>query len=548
MKAWFCKLYADIGGRRGLLRWSFLCIFASVFLTVDLISGWINPDQVGVAGWIRVFLTGLVYGVSFVGLAFFLPRKICRVVFPLTFGWVFLFSVVSLVCRRIFGIDLRSDSVMLVIGSSWDEIKEFVLSSVQTKWMLGGGTLIILEVIVSISLSKCRYFRRSFVLFLLSQLPLVAALVSFPPNKPSMREKVKACTIFRFGSFEMWNELFRFRELINASNNPSLPSKLECLKQKDVPLLGVVIIGESATRNRWSLYGYGRETTPLMDERKSALCVFEDLVSAESSTAICLNYLLSAATKEDDAYRFLLPSVCKRAGYQCVFLSNHTHWGQWDGAETILFKDCDHKFWLADVLGGLEKPRYDGGLLPYVQKELGAMEHGGVAFVHLLGSHNPFPNRYPCEFAFFGNEGESNSKITISDHYDNSIAYTDYVLNEIIKVTESRGGDSFVLYLPDHGESPSAKTWRYVRDRDVWEIPMIAWFSEGYRAHYPDVVESMYKARTKPLVSDQLLFGVTRLLRIEGIPGYTEEADFLSDSFVPRKKRYESYVNLEESR
>ena len=564
MKTWFAQLYTDIGERKGVIRFVLICAIASSLLMLDQYSNIKFPDQLNRNGWIGLIVVpSLTYGLSFVSFSLVLSRKICRIIFPIILGWVFFFSIINFLTRIQFGAVLEgAGTFMILTGSSWDEVKEFFSMYFKPKWVACIVLFLLLEIILIVGLAKNTYFdvlhgRRSlFRLFLLGQLPLAVWLFISPKQGTTFFQRMKECSILRFHSFSFWitvsNEFSVFKDMTHASVDPCLPSRLDCEIDSNSSLLAVIVIGESATRNHWSLYGYERKTNPRLDSRKPFLCTFGDLVASYHHTTECLRFFLSAATKEEETCRYFLPSACKRAGYECSLLSNQVHWGRDDGAEVVFFKDCDRKYWLEDDLGKCtqDSPRHDGLLLPYIQREVASVKGNKVLFVHLIGSHYPYGLRCPGEFAAFGLDANGKIKIGItqSDHYDNSIVYTDYILNEILKCLEAQGGDSFLLYLSDHGESPRAGKWRYVKDRDVWEIPMFAWFSEGYRAHYPDVVESMYKARAKPLVSDQLLFGVTRLLRIEGVPGYTEEADFLSDAFVPRKKRYEDYVDLEEKR
>lgn len=562
MKAWLGKPSACFAGIQ-VIRFVLISVLACSLLMLDLFSGLVAPTSLSVNGWIGlVVLPGLAYGLSFACFSLILPRSVCRIFFPIIFGWVLLFSVVNIVARTLFGALVGDGTVMILAGSSWEEIKEFFRMFAQPQWIAGILVFLLLGAFIVVGLARCAYFdslrwsKRLFCLFLLGHLPLVVWLLICPARGLTLVKWVKNSTILRFDSFSFWmsasDGFSTLKDMKKASDNPCLPPRLDCMTNRDSSLLAVVVIGESATRSRWSLCGYERKTNPYLDSRKDLLCVFSDLVAPNHTTTGSLRYILSAATKEDKSCRYMLPSVCKRAGYDCTLLSNQVHWGDNDGAEIVFFKDCSKKFWLKDIMGDgtQEAPRYDGFLLPYIQREVASARGNKVLFVHLIGSHYPYERRCPIEFATFGLDasGKMKSDITLSDQYDNSIVYTDYILDEILKYLETRGGDSFLLYLSDHGESPRAQCWRFVKDPDTWEVPMVAWFSEGYRVHYPDVVESMYKARAKPLVSDQLLFGVTRLLRIEGVPGYTEKADFLSDAFVPREKRYDPRVDLEAPR
>ncbi|MBR7514039.1 sulfatase-like hydrolase/transferase, partial [Mycobacterium tuberculosis] len=47
----------------------------------------------------------------------------------------------------------------------------------------------------------------------------------------------------------------------------------------DKPSTLVLVIGESTNRQRMSLYGYGRETTPELDKLKDQLAVFDNVIT-----------------------------------------------------------------------------------------------------------------------------------------------------------------------------------------------------------------------------------------------------------------------------
>lgn len=553
IKAFVSGLVEDIGGLKGVLRFIILCSLASILLLLDLITAWHDPSLVNRNGWIGVILTASVYGVAITGMLLLLPRKICKIVSATVFGWVLFFSIVGLVTQRQFGMVFRGETIMILAGSSLDEIKEFLMMYATLKWIVGSLLFVACEVIVVFCLARCDYFRYSrklLILALICFLPIMGWLRIFPVHGRTALATFRAATYQRFGSFSVWeniyNSLAQLNDLSEAAKNPDLPETIDCHADSTTPLLGVVVIGESSTRNRWSLYGYGKDTNPLLMQYKDELMIFNDLVSVSSGTTECLRHLLTAATCENEKCKYTFTSICQRAGYYCSFLSNQGHWGQFDGVDTILFKDCDKKFWLGDVWGAgtPDNPRYDGYLLPYIMQDIKESNANRTTFVHLIGSHSEVKDKCPPSFAAFGlnNENVLKDDITKSEQYDNSIIYTDYMLCEIIKFVKERGGASFLIYLSDHGESPSSKYWRFVEDQDVWEIPMFIWMSEEYKTKYPDIVEQVKKSVNKPLVSDQLLFGLTRLFLIDGLPDYKEEEDFLSDKFIPREKRYNEKV------
>ena len=117
--------------------------------------------------------------------------------------------------------------------------------------------------------------------------------------------------------------------------------------------------------------------------------------------------------------------------------------------------------------------------------------------MHTMGSHGPtYHKRYTKPFAQFtpdckGNSPQECETDEVINAYDNTILYTDYVLDGLIEYLKLRApqSDSFLLYASDHGESlgedgiylhglppflaPAAQT----------HVPMFAWLSEGFSAN-----------------------------------------------------------------
>ena len=92
-----------------------------------------------------------------------------------------------------------------------------------------------------------------------------------------------------------------------------------------------------------------------------------------------------------------------------------------------------------------------------------------------------------------------------------------------------------MIYLSDHGETPSAKGWRTATDRDLWNVPFVVWVSPEFRMKYPDKVKCLEDSKSRRLQSDQLLYGILGLLGVSGLDSQPSE-DFLNESFAPRGK------------
>ncbi|MGP4763499.1 sulfatase-like hydrolase/transferase, partial [Klebsiella pneumoniae] len=61
----------------------------------------------------------------------------------------------------------------------------------------------------------------------------------------------------------------------------------------------VLVIGESTNRQRMSLYGYGRQTTPELDKLRDQLQVFSGAVTPRPYTIEALQQVLTFADQQN---------------------------------------------------------------------------------------------------------------------------------------------------------------------------------------------------------------------------------------------------------
>ncbi len=104
---------------------------------------------------------------------------------------------------------------------------------------------------------------------------------------------------------------------------------------------------------------------------------------------------------------------------------------------------------------------YDEVLFHNLESYIDNLQQDGIIVLHTIGSHGPtYYNRYPAEFRKFTptcdtNEIQSCSQQQLTNTYDNTILYIDYVVDKAIKLLQSKQ-DKFTtspVYLSDHGES-----------------------------------------------------------------------------------------------
>jgi glucan phosphoethanolaminetransferase (alkaline phosphatase superfamily) len=292
------------------------------------------------------------------------------------------------------------------------------------------------------------------------------------------------------------------------------------------PRIVLVIIGESASRRHWSLYGYTRETTPRLEELGAEVLVFRDVISSSTGTL----HELRSMWCTDVASLPVFP-LFSAAGYMTHWFSAQYSQGANDVESAALVQSCDQRLFLNGA--------YDEALLPLVQQAV-ATPGKHVIFVNLFGSHVRYEDRYPGSFAVFHGEGEKGHRLAT---YDNSIRYTDHVLAKMIELLRQRSEPNCLLYLSDHSEDvydsqPDQYLFRSdsVATDAMYEIPFVVWFSPEYRQANASFVRLVTAARTRKYQTRALYQSLIDLTRLTH-PIYDSRVSLFSPDYVERDRR-----------
>ena len=282
----------------------------------------------------------------------------------------------------------------------------------------------------------------------------------------------------------------------------------------------VYIIGEAARAMNWQLYGYERETNPLLSQEKG-LVVFRDMLTQSNTTHKSVPLILSsvATDEHEELYRRKgLPALFNEAGFDTWFISNQSRQGAM----------IDHLAHDAKHLIYIRSPRHDTQLLDEMRKVLERSSEQKILFIlHCYGSHFSYHQRYPREFAYFQPDDDvaiaKQHRPMLVNAYDNSIRYTDYVLSQIIDYLGSlENTSSALLYCADHGEdliddgrerflhaSPTTTAYQLY-------VASLAWFSESYREHFPRKVAAAEANETAPAPTHALFHTMADMASIQG--------------------------------
>ena len=257
-----------------------------------------------------------------------------------------------------------------------------------------------------------------------------------------------------------------------------LPDAVISNDSKDVCIL---IIGESARRDHFSLYGYEKMTNPLLaEDNVTALIANSAATYTTAGVKTILDHQPTGKLYE------ILPNYMYRAGVDVIWRTSN--WGEppvhIEKYHTV--RDIKKMYPEAD-------DRYDGILLSGLKDEIMASDKDKILVIlHTNTSHGPTYNKkYPVEFEAFTPvcttvEMSKANPQELMNAYDNSILYTDYLIHSAIEILkEFTDRRTCMLYVSDHGESlGEGNLYMHgvpmsIAPKEQVEIPFIVWTSEG---------------------------------------------------------------------
>lgn len=268
------------------------------------------------------------------------------------------------------------------------------------------------------------------------------------------------------------------------------------------PATYVLVLGESARRDRLGLYGYHTNTTPLMAAQKDLL-VFNNMVSYGYNTSTSIPYALTKAVDVDMKPSFL--SVFKQAGFKVFWLSNQAKYGEFDSLISSYAAAADVVHFMNVHSYSMTTPdNFDEKLMPFYQQALDDKADKKLIILHLYGSHPAFDKRYPPAAAVF------------ADSYDNSIHYTDMVLKQIITRLDDAKHLAGMIYLSDHGLSlgECGAIDGHIDAKNSYEVPFLMWFNPLWQQHNPEKYKTLQGRLASPLHTGDLFDGLTDIAGI----------------------------------
>ncbi|EKM7808648.1 phosphoethanolamine transferase EptA [Klebsiella aerogenes] len=320
----------------------------------------------------------------------------------------------------------------------------------------------------------------------------------------------------------------------NRMDNLPLVKIGEDAKQKAVMHNGarknltIVVLGETSRAENFSLGGYDRETNPRL--KQDDVVYFPKTTSCGTATAVSVPCMFSnmphAHYDEELAHHQEgVLDILQRAGVQVL-------WNDNDGGCKGACDRVPHQNVTNLNLSGecIDGECYDEVLFHKLDSYIDNLQQDGIIVLHTIGSHGPtYYNRYPAEFKKFTptcntNEIQSCTQQQLTNTYDNTILYVDYVVDKAIKLLQSKQ-DRFttsLVYLSDHGESLGEDgvylhglPYSIAPDTQK-HVPMLLWLSPDYQQRYGVSSQCLQQqAKTNDYSQDNLFSTLLGLLGVD---------------------------------
>ncbi len=324
-----------------------------------------------------------------------------------------------------------------------------------------------------------------------------------------------------FGLAARGYDFYRERRYLSELNEKSRLFTFHANQQApdDVPETIVMVIGESARRDRWQLFGYKRDTNPLLSLEKN-LVPLQDVITSVSATRLSVPVIISRKparqSLKDGFSEKSFITAYKEAGFRTWWLSNQISFGKFDTPVSVFAREADVVQFLN--LGGFSnKSNHDTVLFEPLRLALADPAPKKLIVLHTLGSHWNYSQRHPQAFdkwqpSLFGIANPVYTDVAIKERlnnsYDNAILYTDWFLAQTIDRLKTSLTPTALLYVADHGQTLYDGSCRLAfhghNTQFEFRVPAFMWYSDQYRDRYPDKVKQLVRHRKAKLATENM--------------------------------------------
>lgn len=280
----------------------------------------------------------------------------------------------------------------------------------------------------------------------------------------------------------------------------------------------VIVIGESARYDRMGILGHSRSNTPEM--ARTANLVSMQATSCNTSTKLSLQCMFVRPEAVDDGGVSGMQSISEEMVFTVLKKLEFTSelfamQGEVWFYNSVDPNDYKHREIIYARDENIGKPVDDLLLIRELRESIARHPRGRhLVILHTKGSHHLYTERYPRSYAWYQPECASTNvpcaREELLNSYDNSIAYTDHFLGQVIGSLKDK--KAMVIYTSDHGESISDEahlhgTPKHMAPPEQRMVPLMIWASKPLLKNPPDALRfSDLRARKEKMAYHEYLF------------------------------------------
>ena len=432
---------------------------------------------------------------------------------PLLFFSLYIFNLMNIYCIQRYNCRI-SMIIEIIKGTNIREIQEYFTTYFTTQHIIVIFIFISLGFFLSFIAVRFQYNTPRIIRHFLQGV-LLLAIIAIWHNPMTIKDELAT---------NRW--LVHIDQIINLEKHLTHPNVniSTSYPPPQLPQYVVVIIGESFAPSHSSLYGYKKNTNPLLNNLVDSgnLIVYDRITSPKTNTTDAFKYILNA-------YRLGMEKECKwydttslievmsAVDYYTVWLSNQEANGIYNNLPSGHSRICDEAvFMTADS----DRNKYDGALIDI---EISSSHKPQAIFYHLMGQHTSFQHRYPKDYNIFKHSDYQciESQRETMAEYDNATLYNDYVVRSIID--KYKDSDAIVFYFSDHGidiydtDPNYFGHARYTPESQSVgrKIPFMVYISDMYQQLRPETTERIRKAVDKEYCTDKFIYAVMDAIGIQ---------------------------------
>jgi len=359
----------------------------------------------------------------------------------------------------------------------------------------------------------------------------LAPFVSYDHSDSYYRNlSTKINVVFPFTLFHSIETIYEQNQFIKATEKER--DKFIFSSRQDSSItdkqVHILIIGESSRYDHWGINGYQRNTSPLLSKRKNFIS-FTNAASSCYMTELAVPLLLTGVGAEHFSLHSKRKSVVgafEESGFSTAWVTNQT---DYSANIKIHSLEANNIYNLLSDFRSTKHVHRDMELIGILKKILAEPDQKKFIVIHTLGNHYDYSTRYPDKFDIFtpSNKtsltkmGDKSAKNILVNSYDNSILYTDAVIDSIITIVADLKNFASVTFLSDHGEDLlddsrnfSGHIHASPPSKYVGHIPFFIWYSNNLANAYPDKVLNLLQHKDSLISSENLIHTITSIVGI----------------------------------